>query len=442
MDITFDSRDEYQRKAVALRLEKLLDSSIDISPIVIDGNWGTGKTEFSLKLCHYLSQKNEERLVIYIDAFKEDHCEDPLLSITAAIANALPESEKEELIKKAIPAIKFGVKTALKAGAGWILRQEADKLTDEFQQAIKDTSNAAIDGTIENLISEHMNSESNLKALNAKLRELSEKRKIILIIDELDRCRPNFAVELLEKVKHIFEAPNVKFILITNLTQLKASINHIYGLSVNSQSYLDKFIKYTIRLPETFNHDGYSAHHTSYSHWHGLIENNEVTRPIHGVLERQIEEILSIRMLSLREIETLHRNLEVYQLLTEKSLGNQKNYLHNLACFTAIYTYCFADKDKLSNVKSESAIREIATILEMNPYKVNAGNIHSTPHHALIFYGLISENKSCYEGLTNFKEEELKLLDQLLEQLTRGDYRGFNYTRTFQNVFHRLSLAL
>ncbi|MDK2993697.1 KAP family NTPase [Enterobacter hormaechei] len=441
METTFDTRDEYQRRAIAEKLETLLDSNLDISPLVIDGYWGTGKTEFSLKLCNLLSKNTEERIVIYIDAFKEDHCEDPLLSITAAIANVLPEKEKRELIKKAVPAIKFGVKTALKAGAGWILRQNTDGLTEEFQQAIKDTSNAAIDGTIENLISEHMESESNIKALNNKLRELSTNKKIILIIDELDRCRPTFAVELLEKIKHIFDAPNVNFILVANLSQLKAAINHVYGSSVDSQNYLDKFIKYIVRLPDTFKPDGFQAFHTSHTHWDILVEKSTLTQPIRMALSERIEEVINARQLSLREIECLHRYLEVYQLFSKNSISDKNIYVYNLTRFLAVYTYCFGDKSKLRNANSTETLNEIARVLNIDNIALKDETRYSTPHYLVIFYGLIRTNKQLTTKYINPDDGSLEILNDLCERMSRSDFSDFSYNKTFQVAYDKLSLA-
>lgn len=442
METTFDARDEYQRRTIAERLEVLMDSTLDISPVVIDGYWGTGKTEFSLKLSNYLSQKKDQRHVVYIDAFKEDHCEDPLLSITAAIANALPEEEKRDLIQKAVPAIKFGVKTALKAGAGWILRQNSDGITEEFQQALKETSSTAIDCTIENLITEHMEAENNIKALNSKLRELSNDKKIIIIIDELDRCRPTFAVELLEKVKHIFDAPNVTFILVTNLSQLKAAINHVYGSSVDSQNYLDKFIKYIVRLPETFRPDGHNSFHTSHTHWNNLVEKSELTQPARLELSNRIEEVLNVRLLSLREIESLHRYLEVYQLVSDQLISNQKIYLHNLTRFIAVYTYCFGDKSKLRDTNTDETIDEIARILNIDKIAVNDKDPFYTPHYLIVFYGLIKNNKERTSKFTHADDNKRLILDGLCESLTKNDFHGFNYNKTFQSVFERLSLSL
>ncbi|MFP2504482.1 P-loop NTPase fold protein [Buttiauxella gaviniae] len=437
---TFTERDEYQRKSIAIKLEQLLNTSLDISPIVIDGSWGTGKTEFSVKLQNYLLEKNEERIVVYIDAFKEDHCEDPLLSITAAIANVLPALEKDELIKKAIPAIKFGVKTALKAGAGWVLRQETDKLADDFQEAIKTASNAAIDGTIENLISEHMEAELNIKALNDKLKELAASKKIIIIIDELDRCRPTFAVDMLEKIKHIFDAPNVKFILVANLSQLKAAINHVYGSSVDSQNYLDKFIKFTIRLPNTFRPDGYESYHTSLSHWNNIVHNNDLTQPINYELSERIIEILCIRPLSLREVETLHRYVEIYQTVTEMSIGKGKLYVYNLVTFIGIYLYCFSNNRILDDISSQSSLKEIAAMLGITKIKVDLQNPYDIPHHHLVFFGLIKDREKEFVNYLPTTKEELEVLRDITQSLTKNDFRGFNYAANIISTFEKLSL--
>ncbi|HDG1688478.1 TPA: NTPase, partial [Kluyvera cryocrescens] len=162
MNTSFNIRDEYQRKKIAENLKTLLDASIDISPVVIDGAWGTGKTEFSLKLKNYLSSEITDSFIIYLDAFEEDHCDDPLLSITAAIAKNLPKKKKESFVKAAIPAVKFGAKTALKAGVAWVVRENATTIINDFESEIKDATNSLIDNTIEKLLDEHIHAEENI----------------------------------------------------------------------------------------------------------------------------------------------------------------------------------------------------------------------------------------------------------------------------------------
>ena len=75
-DITFDAQDEYNRKPIAEKIISLLDAEIDISPLVLDGTFGTGKTEFCHKLVNLMRNQNNHH-VIYIDAFEADHADHP-----------------------------------------------------------------------------------------------------------------------------------------------------------------------------------------------------------------------------------------------------------------------------------------------------------------------------------------------------------------------------
>ena len=440
MNLTFNDRDEYKRKSIAENLTKLIDSSMDISPTVIDGNWGTGKTEFSLKLLDYISSSYPEKKVIYIDAFKEDHCEDPLLSVTAAIAGALPQPKQKALIQKAIPALKFTGSTALKAVAGWLLKQEAATIAEDFQQAMKDTSNAAIDGAMENLIHEHIDAESNVNALKDKIRELSSDNQMIIIVDELDRCRPTFSIDMLEKIKHIFDIENVFFILVTNLNQLKASVNHIYGQSVNSQLYLDKFIKYTLTLPETFRPDGYTITHTSESHWKGLADKaTEQTASCH-LMKEQITDLLRARPLSLRETETLFRYYSIFQTLSKDVISEKMLYTWNLTALTSIYLYCFAEKRAITNFPSKDSLLSLTKSLSINDIDFEVAYGYSIPQYFYVFYGICKENNIPPREYFNLSQEAFKKIDEYYESLTERGFSRFSFTKTVKKTFDTFSL--
>jgi len=70
-DYTFDKRDEFNRKEIAEKLIKVISSEINVSPIVIiDGKWGTGKTEFCKKLVYLANSTDEKNNYIYVDCFK------------------------------------------------------------------------------------------------------------------------------------------------------------------------------------------------------------------------------------------------------------------------------------------------------------------------------------------------------------------------------------
>lgn len=74
-------------------------------------------------------------------------------------------------------------------------------------------------------------------------------RPLVIIIDELDRCRPDYAVELLETVKHLFEIPGVVFVLSIDENQLQNSVKQLYG-PINFSEYMRKFVTYSFALPK------------------------------------------------------------------------------------------------------------------------------------------------------------------------------------------------
>ncbi len=89
-----------------------------------------------------------------------------------------------------------------------------------------------------------------LKALPSLLSkgDGSEARPLVIIVDELDRCRPSFALQILERVKHFFSVPSVHFLFGVHLVQLRNSIKVAYGADINAQLYLQKFINLTLHL--------------------------------------------------------------------------------------------------------------------------------------------------------------------------------------------------
>ena len=72
---------------------------------------------------------------------------------------------------------------------------------------------------------------------------------MVIVIDELDRCRPTFAIDVLEVVKHMFSTDGIVFVLASNQTQLSHSIASVYGDRFDSLGYLKKFFGVTFRLP-------------------------------------------------------------------------------------------------------------------------------------------------------------------------------------------------
>ena len=365
---TFDTQDEFNRRPIAKNIIRLLTSPIDLSPMVIDGGWGTGKTEFCQKLIRLMQQQHPDYQPVYIDAFRSDHSGEPLLALLAEIIKACtpedtgeqPSEQRKNITRKVAKAAGFVMKTVVQAAVGHVLKQNTDDLAEELQQIMNDDQEAdslaetvtdaaatiashTIDATVEALLKEQIEAEKNLETLKACLTELAADKPIILFIDELDRCRPDYAVDMLEVIKHVFDIENVKVVLVTNTKQLRATINHRYGVEVDAQKYLDKFLKYSFALPEKVvaQTEQYRVW-VSIHHFKQLIKGRDIGGVLfsgYGVMEC-INEMIKRNNLSLRETERLVRFLEIYHSLSH-GFGARNELPTLWLRVVGVFIFCF-----------------------------------------------------------------------------------------------------
>lgn len=294
--------------------------------MVIDGDWGTGKTEFCHKLMNKLRDDHPKYRLLYIDAFQADHADNPLLTLLSGVISLLPEgNEKNALRNKAMPVIRFTAAAVGKAVVSHVLRQNADDLMDGLEENLQDAADQAIDASVKALLKDHEDVQKNIQALQTVITSIATEAPIIIFIDELDRCRPDFAVQMLEVIKHTFNVKGLQFVLVTNTRQLKAAINHRYGHQVDAQRYLDKFLKFSFRLPDfVIDHRGYKDDHlpVAVEHFSSLVRKSESLKATDlnndrkGVYEFS-KELVQKNSLSLREVETFVRHLEIYHQLSK-----------------------------------------------------------------------------------------------------------------------------
>ena len=421
---TFDTQDEFKRKPIAENIIRLLTSDIDLSPMVIDGGWGTGKTEFCQKLIRLMQEQHPDYRPVYIDAFRSDHSGEPLLALLAEIIKACtPEGSDEKLIeehkdriRRITKAAGFLMKTVAKAAVGHVLKQNTDDLAEELQQIMNDGQEAdslaetvtdaaatiashTIDATVEALLKEQIEAEKNLKTLKACLKEFAEAKPIILFIDELDRCRPDYAVDMLEVIKHVFEVENVKIVLVTNTKQLRAAINHRYGVEVDAHKYLDKFLKYSFALPDKIVAPfGMIQALVSVEYFKQLIRKSRMADELRSLIEERngtinfISDMIERNNISLRETERLVRFLEIYHSLSGGL--NKVIWQYALLRITGVFIFCFYPSlmDDINKNRTDS--KDFARLFNIqslaNIPKNNFGVVHTNTNviaMMLILYG-------------------------------------------------------
>lgn len=367
-----NGRDEFQREKIAEKVIRLLTSPIEISPMLIDGDWGTGKTEFCHKLINKLKEENTDFQVIYIDAFRADHADNPLLTVLSAVLSLLPNSPQKALLRnKAIPILRFAAVTVGKAVAAHVLQQNTESLADGIEESLQDAADHAIDGTIKALLKDHEEAEKNLQALQTTLSEIAAENPITIFIDELDRCRPDFAVQMLETVKHTFNVEGVQFVFVTNTRQLKAAINHRYGQQVDAQRYLDKFLKFSFRLPDFIpapHRNLEELNQVSAHHFLLLIKNGTVLKETSladtsNWICQFTTEVVQKNSLSLREVETFVRYLEIYQQMSENLTKRQNGDPRQAFLIFGVFLFCFYPEISASLQKGKSNADTLACLL-------------------------------------------------------------------------------
>lgn len=240
-----------------------IESSCSIS---LDGSWGSGKTIFVKQVKMVLDSLNKYKIksdftdqqeqdvkdvftrltdkntpidsikthvCVYYDAWENDSDTDPLISLAYKIAK---EFSCDYLFEDA-PKTQEVISSALKTIVSGITNIDVNRIYDDchFTNKLEEIEEKK---TLEQTVSEMFDS---------LLPEHGD--RLIIFIDELDRCKPTFAVKLLERVKHYFTNEKITFVFSTNVKELSNTIRNLYGSNFNADRYLDKFFDLRLSLP-------------------------------------------------------------------------------------------------------------------------------------------------------------------------------------------------
>lgn len=223
--------------------------------ISLDGQWGSGKTIFVKQVKMYLDSQNEAvnnisendkkiilnmrckkeevsthpQVSVYYDAWENDNDEDPILSLIYSIMKNVDSSyqfrHEGDVFEKAASILELFVGRNFKG------------VVENFREK------SAIDS-----IRKGKEIEEQIKEFLDSLL-LEKGNRLVIFIDELDRCKPSFAVKLLERIKHYFVNDRITFVFSINISELHHTIRKFYGEGFDSTRYLDRFFDLRISLP-------------------------------------------------------------------------------------------------------------------------------------------------------------------------------------------------
>ncbi len=304
----FDETDFLNRKPFADKLSELIDKFETPFVVALDGPWGSGKSFFLKRWVGHHQVKAQDTVVVYLDAFALDYLDEPMVTliseISARFEEKLPKSKEiwqkgKKIAAKLLPSL---VRIAASVATGGAL----DLVTGSIRAGLE-TATAEIDSAATKLWErEHSRREAVtefrklLESLTKGVNDLPVK-KIVVVIDELDRCRPDYALSMLEIIKHFFDVNNVHFILGINLAELENMARARYGQGLDAQNYIAKFVKFNVQMPAIAPNKNDLA-------WEHFFDKTAQAMGLRGKLLTEIKfqlKMLRSEMITLRTIQRL-----------------------------------------------------------------------------------------------------------------------------------------
>lgn len=254
--------------------------------VALDADWGAGKTFFVREWIKDL--RSLRHPVVYFDAWENDIGDEASIALMSAILgevncwkSKLPKDQEvlvhaQELREKSVRKLRRAIVPVASVIAKGLLKKATAIAVDELVDAVSSVDNDsvhsstdlddALDKVFEEALKEHASRREALSLFRSSLSDLLDmlvskagaKAPLYVFIDELDRCRPTYAVRLLEEIKHIFGVRNVVYVVSTNIDQLQCSVKAIYGADFDGRRYLRRLFdrEYTLPKPDNRKYAG------------------------------------------------------------------------------------------------------------------------------------------------------------------------------------------
>lgn len=309
------TEDLLDRTSAIVNLSSLVISTKESLVLSINADWGAGKTTFVKLWQNHLETQGVKS--IYFSAWEDDFSKEPLISILGEINSYINQhfGKKDKDATYKLDAVKNmgskilrrGLPAALKGLTGGVL---------EFEKGIEDAIGAMAEQTAKELI-ERYSKEKEItqkfrEAIKTLLEKIDKDKPFVIFIDELDRCRPLYAIELLERVKHIFGIEGLIFVLSIDKMQLAESIKSQYG-NIDTNNYLRRFIdlEFTLQNPSIDNFC--EALYRKYE-FIAKLKNKNVTKQAGTDINElaMLKYLAKSLHLSLREIEHIFIQIDIF----------------------------------------------------------------------------------------------------------------------------------
>ena len=278
--VTFGDFDKLNLKAFGENLFEIMEKGTSslltegAYTISLNADFGNGKTTFLKMFENFVKkEKSENYNVLFINAWESDFSKEPVIAILSEFVNWIEGNDKRgnevdneedkknsnKKIKDEISEIvgklwnnKLGIvlntgNQAVKIGTGVDIKEAISSVNDPKDSSQKEESILG-----KNLLKDFNQRKQAIKEIKNVISDYIEGKKLLVIVDELDRTRPDYAVSFLEDMKHFFDIKNVVFLFAVNRGQIEETAKCLYGQEMDFNGYYRKFFKQEIDLPDPY----------------------------------------------------------------------------------------------------------------------------------------------------------------------------------------------
>lgn len=274
MNIATFQDDLLELRDFSERMEKFIDTEhafVEGSLVIaLSSKFGSGKSTFLRMWSSALEARESDikPLVISLNAWESDYNGDPLFAIVSALAEVV--QKKGEAAGALLEAARdFGwFSTAIGSQIATKLTGidpvAAAELAEKKKAARLDSIQVPMDA-----FSIYEGRKKAMAALKEAIREIvaSASPRALFLVDELDRCRPDYAIAYLETIKHLFDTKGAVFVLAADRLQLENSAKTAFGSELDFEEYYRKFVHREVELPP-ISDNGYAQLAQAYTRYY------------------------------------------------------------------------------------------------------------------------------------------------------------------------------
>lgn len=348
------------REPYAKVLTEIVNGYSDGFVMAINNEWGTGKTTFVKMWQQHLI--NNGFKTIHFNAWENDFDSNPLIALMSELKTLINANNKA-VFKSIVEKGAVLVKNAVPALAKSLIKKYVVDIDEVSVDTIENATKATTE-ILEEEIKEYTSKKKTIiefrKDLEKFIKQSDNDKPLVFIVDELDRCRPNYAVEVLEQIKHFFAVSGIVFVLSIDKKHLASSVKGFYGSEeIDSNEYLRRFIdlEYSIPRPSAKNFINYLFEYYSFKDFFSSEE-----RLKYNELQTDTANFLMMAEFLLNNSNATLRQLERIFALTRLVLCSFKvnEYTFSHLLFVLVYIKTMRGDFYLKIERNELSLQELS----------------------------------------------------------------------------------